>query len=140
MWKQIINYLIVMIVFGAIICVGKINQKELGTLNNLLQEKTSEHSHKDEYIPLNSITLNLFYNKDESQNQLNSNARDRWVKPKKRSKYKLKAQVQNDHTNKNEYMGSSVSSYSRENTTFSTTSKVFLFQLNALFPSIFVIF
>lgn len=125
MWKQIINYLIVMIVFGAIVCVGKINQKELGTLNNLPQEKTSEHSHKDEYVSLNSITLNLFYNKNDSQKQLDSNARNRWVKPKKRSKYKLKTQVQNNHTNKNESMGSIVDSYGRANSTLSTTSKVF---------------
>ena len=89
MWKQVINYLIVMIIFGALVCEGKMNRKELGTLNNLPQEQSSEHSQKDEYIPLNSITLNLFYNKNDSQNHSNSNTKDRWVKPKKRSKYKL---------------------------------------------------
>ena len=126
MWKQVINYLIVMIIFGALVCVGKINRKELGTLNDLPQEKSSEHSQKDEYIPLNSITLNLFYNKNDSQNQLDSNARNRWVKPKKRSKYKLKAQVQSNHTNKNESLASSVNSISRENNTFSNTKVCFV--------------
>ena len=126
MWKQVINYLIVMIVFGALVCVGKINQNELETLNNLPQEKSLVHSHKDEYIPLNSITLNLFYNKNDSQNQLDSNTRNRWVKPKNRSKYKLKAQVQNNHTNKNESEASSVNSITRTNNTFSTISKVCL--------------
>ena len=126
MWKQVINYLIVMIIFGALVCVGKINQNELETLNNLPQEKSLVHSHKDEYIPLNSITLNLFYNKNDSQNQLDSNTRNRWVKPKKRPKYKLKAQVQNNHTNKIESEASSVNSITRTNNTFSTISKVCL--------------
>lgn len=124
MWKQVINYLIVMIIFEALVCEGKMNRKEVGTLNNLPQEQSSEHSQKDEYIPLNSITLNLFYNKNDSQNQLNSNTKDRWVKPKKRSKYKLTAQVQNNHTNKNESVFSSVNSISRIDNKLSTISTV----------------
>ena len=132
MWKQVNNYLIVMIVFGAQVCDGKFPPNKLETVNKVKVTKSSKPIQKDEYIPLNSITLNLLYNKNEPSKQLDSNARNRWVKPKKKPKRKLKSKGHLSDMNQNEPTNSNISLDEGATNKILTTSKVTLPYCNHL--------
>ena len=132
MWNKLNNYLIILFVFGAQVCDGKFPPNKLETVKKFEVTKRSKPIQKDEYIPLNSITLNLFYNKNEPSKQLDSNTRKRWVKPKKKPKRKLKSKGHISDMNQNEPKNSNITLNEGASNKNLTTSKVTMLYCNHL--------
>ena len=141
MWQQVINYLMLVLIFGSQDVLGKIHQNELESNDNLRPEKRSNTLKKNEYVPLNSITLNLLYNKNKPKHALNSNKRNRWIKPRKNIKHKLKSNVDYTVANINKSTKSPSNLVDRVTTKISTTSKVIMqFSITSLKISIYLIY
>ena len=86
MLLNIFNYLIF---FGMIAwndVSSKIHRNQLDSNDSYTFERRSNQLQKHEYVPLNSITLNLLYNKNKPQHVLDSNKRNHWSKLKKKKK------------------------------------------------------
>ena len=124
MWQQLTNYLMFIVIFGTHDILGKIHQNELQFNDNLKAEKRSNPFRENEYVPLNSITLNLLYNKNRPKHVLDSNKRNRWIKPKKSGKHKNKSHVHHTVANINESTASPSNLKDSGETKIYTTSKV----------------
>ena len=124
MWQQLTNYLMFIVIFGTHDILGKIHQNELQFNDNLKAEKRSTPFRENEYVPLNSITLNLLYNKNRPKHVLDSNKRNRWIKPKKNWKHKNKSHVDHTVSNINESTTSPSNLKDSGEIKISTTSKV----------------
>ena len=110
-----------LVIIGAHVTMGKIHPNEMKEENNSSQVKGLL---KDEYIPLNSITLERLYNKNNSKHALDPKKRNRWIKPKKKSTQKLKHHKTNDGKNHIDSKGPPTSSKSRSTNIVSLTPKV----------------
>ena len=85
MWLNVFNYLIVIVIMIRYNVICKIHRNKLESNNTYTFEKRANQPRTHEYVPLNSITLNLLYNKNKPKHVLNSNKRNHWLKPKKKS-------------------------------------------------------
>ena len=121
MLPQLINYLIVLVIIGAHSTIGEIHPNEIQDGIDSFQGKKLL---KDEYIPLNSITLEQFYNKKNPKHGLDPKKRNRWIKPKKKSRQKLKNQETDSGENKIDSKSPPTSSKSRSANIVPTTRKV----------------
>ena len=84
MWQNIFIYLIVSVIMIRYNVICKIHRNKLDSNNSYTFEKRANQPKIQEYVPLNSITLNLLYNKNKPKHVLNSNKRNHWLKPKKK--------------------------------------------------------
>ena len=132
MLQQLIYYLIVLVIIGAHFAMGKIHPNEIQDGNNSSEGKRLL---KDEYIPLNSITLERLFNKNNPKLGLDPKKRNRWIKPKKKSKQKLKHQETNDGENAIDSKRPPTSSIRRSTNITPITPKVTFDNIISLSPS-----
>ena len=64
--------------------LGKIHRKRLESNDTYTFSRRNDHTANDEYVPLNSITLNLLYNKDNANPNLQYEQSSHWFKKKKK--------------------------------------------------------
>ena len=77
-----IHVLLISIMWNEIL--GKILKNRLQSNDTYTFSRRNDHSTNDEYVPLNSITLNLLYNKNNANPNLEYEQSSHWFKKKKK--------------------------------------------------------
>ena len=98
--------------------LGKILRKRLESNDTYTFSRRNDHPANDEYVPLNSITLNLLYNNNKANPNLEYEQSSHWFKKKKK--------VQNTKKDKLSILDPSISNpvpsnSGQKNTTQTTT-------------------
>ena len=77
-----IHVLLISIMWNEIL--GKILKNRLQSNDTYTFSRRNDHSTNDEYVPLNSITLNLLYNNNNANPNLEYEQSSHWFKKKKK--------------------------------------------------------
>ena len=79
-----IFYLLVIVAIASHEIVCKIRRNRLHSNDSFTFSRKDDQLKKNEYVPLNSFTLNLLYNKNQPNNAISSEKSSLWLKPKKK--------------------------------------------------------